>query len=260
MRKLGLYFIILGFITACGPKVDLPEGSPPLLQTAKLIDLAKDNGLIFSSLKINGRGKFSGQGLNQSFKYELRVAHDSLIWIDIADPILGLKIARGLITKNEVAFFNRLNRKYQKGSSEEMAQKLGFNFDFEPLMSILSASFLNWEQSWRQDYRPHSYFLVNYPISAGQLPPPPGVPLMEQELESKSFRPQSFKFDRPTQGQKLEVQLLEYQDFDAVQYPRKMLFNYKGKAPITIELEVSDLSLNEVLSFPFRIPSSYEQG
>ena len=260
MRNWHLIILALFIFQACGPKVELPEGAPALEKTPKLIEKAKAKSMSFKSLNIKGKGRFTENGKGQSFRYEIRIAKDSLIWVDISDPFIGLGVARGFLNKEEVAYYNRLERNYQKGKSENLAQYLGFSFDFEPMMAVLSASFLDWNQNWYQDYQPGKYQLVNYPLKADQIPPAPGSPLISQSLHPKSYRPLEYRFRRPQEGQDMNILLKEYQNFGLYMFPSTLDLTYQeGKKKINIVLEISDLSVDETLSFPFRIPPSYEK-
>ena len=259
MRKIGIMLLMLLFVASCKPKAKLPVGSAAYLKTKDLIEKVKAQSLAFETLVLEGKGRYQSGSSKQSFRFEMRIAKDSLIWVDLADPFLGLKVARGPISQDEVAYYNRLERNYQKGSSSEIAQKIGFRFDFQPLMSVLSASYLDWNQNWYQDYQPGVYQLVNYPLNQDQIPPSPEYPLMTQSFSAKSYRPSSFRFQRPQEGQNLLIRLDGYRNFGEILFPAQMHFEYLEKSEIIIDLEITDLKRNESLSYPFRIPGNYEQ-
>ncbi len=258
MRKFGLIMMAVLLTQACTPKVNLPEGAPPYIKTKDLIEKLEDSSLAFKTLKLRGKGRYQTESSRQSFRIEIRIAKDSLIWIDLADPILGLKVARGLLSAEEGSYFNRLDRTYSSGSSEELAQKIGFQFDFAPLMAVLSAGFLKDDQQWYQNYQPGFYQLSNVPSEEGQGPPSMGVPQIHQSFEPEFFRPINYRLRRPEQGQNLVIDLKEYQSFEEHRFPSKIHLEYLSQTELVLDLEVTDLSIDENLSFPFRIPDGYE--
>ena len=258
MRKLSLLLLSLFLVQACTPKVNLPEGAPPYLKTKDLIEKAKAKSLSFKSLKLSGKGRYQTESSRQSFRFEIRMAKDSLIWIDLADPILGLKVARAVLTAEEGAYFNRLDRTFSRGSSAELAQKVGFQFDFKPLMAVLSASFLDGDFEWYQDYQVSYYGLSNLPQTPDQVPPPPGEPQLFQTFDAEYFRPLSYRIARPQFGQNLLIELKEYQDFESTRFPSKIHLEYIEKSEMVLDLELTSVSVDEKLSYPFRIPNGYE--
>ena len=109
-----LYSIsLLLLLAGCGPKRNLPKGSPSFLKDADLWEQIDGSELQFNSLEIKGSGSYTEVGSPKlSFKFTIKVAKDSLIWIDLADPILGLKLVRGILSKEKLAYYNRLERNY----------------------------------------------------------------------------------------------------------------------------------------------------
>lgn len=258
MRKISLALLGLFWLSACNPKVNLPEGAPPYLKTKELLAEVKSKSLVFETLVLKGKGRYQTPSDRQSFRFEIRMAKDSALWIDIADPILGLKVARGLVTKEQTAYYNRLDRSYSQGSSAELAQKIGFQFDFEPLLAVLSASFLDGGFEWYQNYEVQTYGLSNAPSSPDQVPPPPGAPLIWQSFDAKSFRPLSYRISRPEVGQNLIINLQDYQSFEGPTFPKQIHLEYRERSEMIIDLEITDLNLDQKISFPFRIPDGYE--
>lgn len=260
MPKLIYFILALALIYGCGPKVDLPEGAPKYYKTAELIKRAKEGSVNFKTMAIKGKGRYEENGKGQGFRFEIRLAKDSLIWLDIADPFLGLKVVRGLIDQQNTTYYNRLERNYQQGSSEALAQQIGFSFDFEPMMGILSASFLSWDQNWYQDYQVGHYQLVNYPLEADQNPPPPSSPLISQNLAPESFRPIAYRFRRPQAGQDMRIELLRYEDFEGLSFPSQINLDFReNNKVIKVDLDIKEVQIDKKLSFPFRIPPGYEK-
>lgn len=259
MRKL-LAFITLLSLQACGPKVQLPEGAPPYLKTKELIEKAEAEALSFENLSIKGKGRYEENGKGQSFRFEIRLVQDSLIWVDIADPFLGLKVARGILSAEEVSYYNRLERNYRQGPADQMANYIGFTFDFKPMMTVLSASFSQWNMKWYQDYQPDVYQLLNYSTEEGAAPPPAGSPLMSQALHPQSFRPLHFKLRRPQSGQNLQIELKDYQAFSDFEFPSLVQMDFQENSKkLMLRLEITDVKRNENQTYPFRIPPSYEK-
>jgi len=258
MRKLLAILFAFAFLSSCTPKVNLPEGAPPYVKTEELLEKIQAGSMDFQTLVLKGKGRFQDSKQKQSFRFEMRIAKDSLIWIDIADPILGLKVARGQINAQETSYYNRLDRTFSSGSSQALAQKIGFQFDFKPLMAILSANRIQWDMPWYQSYQPGHYALVNFPQDSSQALPAAGSPLIEQHFDPSSYRAINYKISRPTEGQNLFVSLENYQDFENLSFPQKVHLEYRDQSELVIDLEFTKVEIDQKLSFPFRIPKGYE--
>lgn len=255
MTLKRISFLLVVFLAACSPKKKLPEGAPSLLSNNRLWENIHSNSLEFETLELKGNGSYEdSKGTKLSFRYTLRVLKDSLIWIDLADPLLGLKLVRAQITAKEVAYYNRLDRSYFKGNSEELAANAGFSFDFEPLMAIISANVIEWDQEWHQEFIQNYYRINNYPEDqkgAG------ASPLMKQTLFSESFRPMSFDINRPRNNETMRVDFQGYKDFDGHSYPEKIAISVSKDGINKVEINVRSLELNQNPKFPFRIPNNY---
>lgn len=252
-----LYSIsLLLLLAGCGPKRNLPKGSPSFLKDADLWEQIDGSELQFNSLEIKGSGSYTEVGSPKlSFKFTIKVAKDSLIWIDLADPILGLKLVRGILSKEKLAYYNRLERNYFEGPSTEMAAKLGFNFEFEPLMALLGANVLRWNQDWRQVFVPAYYEFNNYPTDS--LPPTGEINLMRQQIIPANFRPNYLELKKPTSGEILQINYEDYQEMDGSLYPEEINLRVLQSADHRIELKVRSLKVNPKQSYPFRIPKDY---
>lgn len=251
------FLLLLVVAAACGPKKKLPEGAPTYLKDAKLWEAINENSLDFNKLELKGSGVYEDkEGSRLSFRYTLRVIKDSLIWIDLADPILGLKLVRSQLSEKEIAYYNRLDRTYFKGNSEKLAQDLGFSFEFNPLMSILSANVLQWNQKWNQVLVPQFYRINNYPQSPEDLSLGEQN-LIQQNIDPQNFRPNSIEFKRPTRGELMQVQFGDYQDFDGLIFPEKINIRAVSSDENHLELDIKSLKLNQNFKTPFRIPDNY---
>lgn len=256
LRRIS-FLLLIFLVASCGPKKKLPEGAPAYLKEKALWKAIDENAFTFKALEIKGNGSFNdNKGTKLSFRYTLRVLKDSLIWVDLADPILGLKLVRAQITRDEVAYYNRLDRSYFKGKSSELAANAGFRFDFEPLMAALGANVLRWDQKWSQELIPNYYRLHNYPSDS--MIPMGEVNLIKQDIGSTNFRPQFLELRRPSSGELMQIEFGEYQNFEGSFYPSQIKMRVLSGTDNNIELNVRSMRINQNFKFPFRIPNDYD--
>lgn len=258
MKARFLTVVSILFVTAsCGLKNKLPEGAPPSIKQEQLEESIKSNALDFERIRFSGKGSFNDGTKSQNFKYEVRLLKDSLVWLSLSDPILGIKLARGIITKNELSYYNSIQGNYFKGKAQELEGLLQFDFDFKTLFPVLCANMIELERDLEMNYIPEAYQLLDYDPTGKNPPDSQQISFHDFEIDPTIFRPKSQKVNQPLNGKKLIVTYENYKTEDIV-FPSKIIFEYTETAHTTIELNVDKLAKDENFGFPYKIPSRYE--
>lgn len=65
-----------------------------------------------SFFTLKAQAEFAQENTNSQFKLELRMKSDSAIWLDFADPIIGLHVIRVLIRPDSAFMVNKLDKTY----------------------------------------------------------------------------------------------------------------------------------------------------
>lgn len=245
-------------ISACGPKTKLPEGAPPFLKKAELLENVNKAELKFKTLRLSGKGVFNSDKERQSFRFDIRMLNDSLIWINISDPLLGIGIARGLITPGEVSYYNSLDKSFYRGSPLGLQQQLGFNFAFQNLFPLLSANAPGFEQS-TISHVPGSYVIMNFDPSGKTPPSPQQEAFTEVYISPDSFRPLKIEIKEPVNSRSYAAEYGDYVNTAEVMFPEKIALIYQAESSATIELDINRIEPNGAFGFPYSIPASYEQ-
>lgn len=141
-----VFFILISFSLAfsisCKTKkvavnqVKLEEN--PLV--AESIEKLKNNNLEYSTLSARLDGDFKSEAQNASFKTNIRIKKDSIIWMS-ATALMGIEVFRIIITPDSVKFLNRLNKTYLVSDLENLSKIANVYVDFELIESLLTANF-----------------------------------------------------------------------------------------------------------------------
>jgi len=263
LLNIGLAALLL---VSCKSIKDLPEGAPDIIKRKELSEqvIAAENR--FNTLRVVGTGHYDDGKSSQSFRLEIRVLHDSLIWLDVADPLLGIKVARAMVYKDSVAFINRLEKKFFTGKVEDLQKRFKLDFGFNTLQSILSANqlFPVSEQQFELYYRPGAYLLSDF------NPDPKGEEEgMEKYFGKEKFRqvyidPENYKpavqvQREPAFGKSYTVENKDVSTYeDSLKYPGTIELTYTLNETTKVRIEPRKVSADEDgLNFPFNIPSSY---
>jgi hypothetical protein len=258
MRRLLALFAVLSITLSCGIKRKLPEGAPSYLKLSQLEENIKTQAFHYEKLRIKGKGRVRSPGFNQSCRYEIRVLKDSLIWVDISDPFIGLKVARGILTPSGFSYYNRLERNYAKGDTKGMAAKLGIDFQFAPLMAALGANYWQMDGERFQGFIADSYLIHNYDPS-GKVPTAEAQEeFVNQKIDKSLFRPAHMEIKQAIAGKIFTVKYTGYKDFTGFKFPSQVEIEFISSESTLIILDINSVEKSEKLSTPYSIPSQYD--
>ena len=173
---------------------------------------------------------------------------DKTIWIS------KLGIVKALVTPTRVAFYNKLDGTYFDGDFSYLSKLLGTELDFEKVQNILLGETIYKVDDKTYDISTHEKSYVLQPKE-------------QRELFEIFFliNPLHFKADSQqiTQIKKqriLEIDYLTYQKVDKQTLPENIkVIAVEGESEMKIYLELKNVKLDQKISFPFVIPSGYEE-
>ena len=261
MKKLLLITTIAVLISSCGSTKNIPAGAPPKVKDKELREKSEAAQNQFRSLEVRANGHFEDNQTSQGFRVQVRILKDSLVWVDIADPILGIKVARAVIYRDSVAFVNRLQKEYYTGPLDQLQQKLNMNFGFEVVQAILSAN-LTFEttKNYETYYQPGYYVLADHiPGNEGNREASTNEKFHEVFLDPVYFKPAKQKLEEPGLNRKYEILFQGVKPANGMLYPDEIRITYTQKSPVVLKLEIRDVEKDKALNYPFSIPAGYDK-
>lgn len=132
--------LVLGVLlvtASCGPKeLSFDEST----EDVKIDDfhLAMTTSLDSADVfEFRGSADFDQDGSSVSFGYTIRMKRDSVIWMDITDPYVGLKVARALIMPDSAVMYNRFESNWMAGGTSVIQRAFQVNMEFKHLQAVL---------------------------------------------------------------------------------------------------------------------------
>ncbi len=202
-----------------------------------------------------------------SFNVSVRCRKDSVIWLSISK--LGIDAARVLITKDSVKFTMGLTeKKYFVGDFSYINQMLHADLDYDMLQALLfgnSAAFHDDDDKLKpgRDRNTCQYFLSTIrkrhlkKINNGTETPSESYQTMW--LEPTTFKIVTLEFDDVKEKRKFNASYNDFRAVDKYLAPFKLLYTITAEKNIKADISYGRISINEVQSFPFKIPASYER-
>ncbi|MDC8005043.1 DUF4292 domain-containing protein [Aureisphaera galaxeae] len=206
----------------------------------------------FSTLASRVRVAYKDEKQKQSITVSLRMEKNQKIWVKAS--VLGITLAKALITPDRVSYYETLGNTYFDGDFALLSEWLGTSLDFEKTQAILLGQSIfeldrgKYQSSVSED----SY----------QLEPKrqPNNFIHSLLLRPENFKVRSSQLTQPADDRELFLTYGEYQELEGSQYPSQIAIRaLEGTSETTIDVEFKKIDLNVSVKFPFSIPEGYEE-
>lgn len=220
--------------------------------TAKVVAMHYSNEADFKTMNSRLRLKYQDEDRSQSVTVSFRMQKDSVIWMSA--QLLGIPLAKAIITRDRVSYYEKINKTYFDGDYRLLSKWLGTPLDFDKLQNLLTGQAI-------YDLRSDRYKLTES-IQGYQL-----VPLLELGiikkiflLDSKSFKTIAQQLSQEKENRNVTVTYPKYQRVNGRTIPEeiRIVANSQGSGT-QIEISFKSVTFNDPVSFPFEIPSGYDE-
>jgi hypothetical protein len=262
---IGLIFLLA--FTACKKQKSGLRKSIDGKSTAYLVDQVKANEIDFKTFSTKADFKIKREDKNQSFKANVHIQKDSAIWISIT-PLLGIEVARVLITKDTVKVINRLAKEYFLGDFSYLQKRFNIDLEYDVIQSILVGNSIPFELS--EDIRftkdKSNFYLGNMKKRKARKVDdnPQKVERRDEQvvslwIDQVNFKLRKFLLSDLSADRFLLGEYASYEEVESQLVPKNLNFQFQSNEATYIEIDYSRVYLNKSLNFSFNISSKYEQ-
>ena len=222
------------------------------LSTKAIINAHNSTHQEFKTLAARMQVKYSDAKQSQSITTSVRMEKDKKIWIKAS--ILGITLAKVLITPTEVNFYESIGRTYFKGDFSLLSDFLGTDINFQQAQAIfLGQSILELSPSKYNTTVVSNFYEVRPKKQDPRF-------ILSMLLNPANFLVANETIEQPEEQKKLTVDYGPYQKMGNDFYPTEIHIEAaENKDKTIIDIKYRKIDLNVSLSFPFSIPESYEQ-
>jgi hypothetical protein len=189
----------------------------------------------------------------QSITVSLRMERDKKIWIKAS--ILGITLAKILITQDKVRYYETLSDTYFDGDFSLLSEWLGTEIDFDKAQSLLlgQSIFTLDPADYNSDVTQNKYRL--------QPNRQPFNFIHFVFLNPDNFKVASASLSQPEDNRLLTIRYGRYRELEnGSLYPTELEINAKERERHTkYALTFKKIDLDVNISFPFTIPQGYEE-
>jgi hypothetical protein len=267
----GFFFTIL-FFNSCSL---FRKTEKPILikNNRKLEDKTADELLTaiydssFSAQWFSGKASVETdvEGKTNSFDISLRVKKDSVIWISIS-PLLGIEIARVLLTRDSVKFMDRYHKKFQVTDYNFLNELLRMNVDFDIVQGILTGNLFAYKKSkFNSVFIEENQYYILSTLSKHKLKrsleeKDPNKPVIQDIwISDANYRIIRLSIEDDRVKKSLVSDYSDFRHTDSGIFPFQSKTIVKAEKDVNISIEYSKVAVNEQQEFPFTIPNSYER-
>jgi hypothetical protein len=256
MRSVFPILLILLFVS-CKSKQKLlqpQENSTISASNETVNNLIKNHEAVktdFKTAYLKASIDYTDTKQSLSLSSDIRIKKDEIILVSV--KMLGIVMAKAMITPSKVEYYEKLNGKYFEGDYKTLSNWLGTDLDFQKVQNMMLGKALD-------SLSKGKYEIVNEDDA-------PKLLEISQENFSKSyvFDPVSFWLKKQeiiqnNPSRKLIVNYLNYKTFPEAILPGELLiFALQNEQTTNITIQYKNATFNEELTFPYSVPSGYEQ-
>lgn len=205
-------------------------------------------------------------GKNTSFKTSVRMVQDSVIWMSIT--AYSYEVARVLATPDSIKYVSRTDKKYFIGGYDFIENKIGVDFSFDDLQSLILAHSFGLENPEKINKRNSKNSYVLSSINKRKLKKmQKGKELYPDDIEvlyTNWVNPETFQVEKVSlvdvsSQHQASIQYLTFENLEQYEVLSSFKMDIIAKEKIEISSAFSKFQVNEPLKFPFKISSKYEQ-
>lgn len=252
MKKLiGLLFF--GLLVSCSAKkaIIVETTANDKLSADKIIENHYKNELNFNTLYIKSSISYKDPNQSQNVTAEIKIKKDKIILVSIR--ILGITMAKALITPDKVQYYEKINSSYFDGNYSALSKLLGIELDFQKVQNLLLGQAFDNLKNEKYNFalEDNKYKLES--ISNSDI-------IRKIYLLDNNFLIHKEEIAQPVLERMLQVIYPARKSAEEFNLPAGIAIEANQKSEkTTININYNTISFNEELSFPYSVPNSYER-
>lgn len=249
-RILGL-IMLCTFIISCGSRRASKGIATKNAEAANIIEQHYNNETTFETLTGRLRTVYQDEEKTQSVNLSFRMEKDKAIWLSAT--VLGFPVARAYITPTSVSYYEKVGQTYFDGDFSLLSDILGTPLDFEKLQNLLMGQAI-------YDLREEEFDFSETARGYQFMPSKEGEIKKMFLLNTKNLKAEAQQLAQENENRSVTVTYSGYQEISGKIFPQdiKIVAN-EGSKSTNIDLTYRSLEVNSDVSFPFEIPSGYEE-
>lgn len=257
MKKIAILVVLTVFTVSCKTKaIAVAASNEPVkeanyMTAEKIIENYYNNKTQFSTLYIKSSARYADDKQTQNVSAEIRIKKDEQILVSIR--VLGITMAKALITPTSVNYYEKLGGKYFEGDFTSLSQWLGTDLDYNKIQNMLLGQAIDdlTKGKYLESLLEHSYRLDDTSNKNTKK---------SFFLDADKFLVQKQEITQTAEERMIKVAYSDNRVYNEATLPSSVLINtFQKKGNTEINLEYNSVTFNEELSFPYSVPKGYKR-
>jgi hypothetical protein len=201
-----------------------------------------------------------------NFNISMRCKKDSVIWVSIS-PLLGIELARVMVTPDSVKVLDRLHGTYQVSSFETINKLLQLKVNFEIVQCMLLGNFFAYkknENKFNSVYLEDKYYILSsltkHQLKRSLEEKDPNKAVIEDVyVNDTNFKVMKLNVEDQRINKSLQTDFSDFRPTSAGLFPFLSKTKITAEKNIEITIEYGKVNVGEPQEFPFNIPNNYER-
>lgn len=250
-KYLGL--LLVAFLCACKsaqPVVaESNANADKKIATDKIITGHYANKRDFVTAYIKSSVRYQDEKNTQNVSAEIRIKKNEMILVSVR--LLGITMAKALITPTQVKYYEKINGEYFEGDYASLSQWLGTDLDFQKVQNLLIGQALD-------DLKSGNYTASTednlYKLQSE------GSTSKTFYFEADQFLLRKQEITQTKQQRMMQVVYPNYTPRTEAILPTSLIIDaVQKKGKTNINIEYNSVTFNEAMTFPYSVPDGYER-
>jgi hypothetical protein len=199
-----------------------------------------------------------------SFDINLRMRKDSAIWISIT-PLLGIEVARVLVTPDSMRIIDRLNKTYMSRDFSFLDSMLKTKMNFEIMQAVIVGNYFPYLKNEKlKSVYEDSTFLILSTLSKHKAKrvmedKDPNKPIIQDFWIDSNYKINRSKITDEKLNRTLQADYSHYFFVNEKLFPQTISVDVNATSPLKIKVQYSKVATNDSLTMPFTVPEKYER-
>ncbi len=252
-RFLFLIGIVSLTLISCKSKaVVLTEGSAKdPMSSDDIVKKHYENKRDFTTLYIKSTAHYEDANQSQNVAAEIKIKKNEMILISVR--VLGITMAKALITPKEVKYYEKLNGNYFEGDYSLLSRWLGTDLDYDKVQNMLIGQAMDdlTKRSFSTSIEDTLYKLQDNSESGTSK---------SYYFESEKFLVKKQQVTQRVRERSVQIAYPNYGNSNQLALPTNIIIDaVQPKGKVNIAIDYNTVSVDEDLSFPYSVPEGYER-
>ena len=247
--------------------VDIPSAQVKLkgADVIEVFDSVLANQFEFSYLAAKATVDYTDKsGETQSFDINIRMRHDSAIWISIT-PLLGIEAARVIIDRDSLMIMDRVHKTFMARDYGFLEELLKTTVTFDMVQAVVIGNYFPYKRAdkIRSVYEEEPFYILSS-LNKRRMKrvleeKDPSKPVIQDFWIDGNFRIAKSKITDDKLDRWVEASYKNFTEVGGKLFPNDLVVTISSSSPTIIKIVYNKLTADESFTMPFTVPEKYDR-